>query len=204
MDVKSLREIQRKEKMTPYLQDLGKDFYQELREYLERILEEVKGAKGSDTSSLALRLAEFENIRNIVHDLYETRERKIVSNALYYVKSGDAVDTKNLVKEEEEVLKKIVDLLRSNREVVLNRALQGGMLRQKVKPVKKPDEKKPSNPPSAQEFLTVRVLKDLPSIVGVDGRVYGAFKSEDLVTMPRANAETFINRGVAERVEVDK
>jgi DNA replication initiation complex subunit (GINS family) len=204
MDVKTLREIQRKEKMSPYLQDIGKDFYQELRGYLREVLEGIKDAKGSDTSSLALKLAEFENIKNIVSDLYETRERKIVSNALYYVKSGDAVEAKNLVTEEEEVLRKIVDLLRSKRQAVLDRALHGKRLVQKDKPMKLAEKKKPSQPPLKQEFLTVRVLKDLPSIVGVDGRVYGAFKTEDLVTMPKANAETFINRGVAEKVDVDK
>jgi DNA replication initiation complex subunit (GINS family) len=201
MDVKILREIQRKEKMSPYLQDIGTDFYQELRGYLGEVLEGIKEAKGSDTSGLALRLAEFENIKNIVSDLYETRERKIVSNALYYVKSGDAVEAKNLVKEEEEVLRKIVDLLRSKRQAVLDRALQGGRPAQEEKPVKRADKKKID---VKHEVLTVRVLKDLPPIVGADGRVYGAFKTEDLVTMPRANAETFINRGVAERVDVDK
>ncbi len=203
MDVKTLREIQRKEKMSPYLQDIGKDFYRALREYLGRVLNGIKEAKDSDTSNLALRLAEFENIKNIVNDLYETRERKIVSNALYYVKSGDAVEAKNLVKEEEEVLRKIVDLLKSKRQAVLDRTLQGERLVQEEKPVKWPDKRKPAQG-LKQEFLTVRVLKDLPSIVGVDGRVYGAFKTEDLVTMPRANAETFIHRGVAEMVDVDK
>lgn len=204
MDVKTLREIQRKEKMSPYLQDIGKDFYQELREYLGEVLEGIRDANGSDTSSLALKLAEFENIKNIVSDLYETRERKIVSNALYYVKSGDAVDTKNLVEEEEEVLRNIVDLLRSKRQAVLDGMLHGKRLVQADKPVKLAGKKKPARPPLRQEFLTVRVLKDLPAIVGVDGRVYGAFKTEDLVTMPKANAETFINRGVAEKVDVDK
>ena len=55
-----------------------------------------------------------------------------------------------------------------------------------------------------EEFTTIRILKDLPSIVGVDGRVYGSFKIEDLVTLPIANADTFINRGVAEKVNLDR
>lgn len=193
MDAKSLREIQRKEKMSPYLQELDKDFYQELRAYLRSLLEDIKAAKGGDTSRFALKIAEYENIKNMVSDLYETRERKIVSNALYYVKSGDEVETKNLAREEEEVLKKIVVLLREKRKQVLERALEG----------EEAVEEK-STKPGKPEYVTVRILKDMPSIVGVDGRVYGAFKTEDVVSMPKPNAETFINRGVAEKIEVGK
>lgn len=203
MDVKTLREIQRKEKMSPYLQDLGKDFYLELGGYLADTLGGLKEAKKGDTSILALRLAEFENIKNIISDLYETRERKIVSSALYYVKSGDAVEAKNLVREEEEVLKKIVELLRSRRREVLDKVLGGEGLAQESKPGKKEEKKTLPQPSAKQEFLTVRLLKDLPPLVGVDGRVYGAFKTEDLVSIPRANAETLINRGVAEKVDAD-
>jgi DNA replication initiation complex subunit (GINS family) len=188
MDAKSLRDIQRKEKMSPYLQPLEKDFYDQLRAYLRSLLEDIRAAKGVDTSKLALKIAEYENIKNMVSDLYETRERKIVSNALYYVKSGDEVDAENLTREEEEVLRKIVELLREKRRQVLEKALEGGEEAAKEK----------------QEHVTVRILKDLPSIVGVDGRVYGAFKREDIVSLPRANAETLINRGAAERVDVSK
>ncbi len=218
MDAEALRDLQRREKMSPYLQELDRDFYRELRSYLGRILREIKAERG-DTSRLALRLAEYENLKNIVNDLYETRERKIVSSALYYVKSGDELDTKNLTREEEDVLRGIVALLREKRRKVLEKVLgdeeAGG---EEGKPEEGYEEKEEAlekrETPEARreeekeeekgEYVTVRILKDLPSIVGVDGRVYGAFKKEDVVTLPRANAETLVNRGAAERVDLGK
>tara|TARA_B100002003_G_C14145827_1_gene550936 strand:- start:638 stop:1240 length:603 start_codon:yes stop_codon:yes gene_type:complete len=200
MDVKILREIRRKEKKNARMQNIGKNFYQELEVYLKEIFNKIKKAKDSDTSHLASRLGEFENIRNIVNDIYEARERKIVSNALYYVKSGDEINKKNYEKIEEETLESMVNILRSNRKIVIEKLFRGEVLIQKEPSAvanKKKDEKK-------EEFTIVRILKDLPSIVGVDGRVYGSFKIEDLVTLPIANADTFINRGVAEKVNLDE
>jgi DNA replication initiation complex subunit (GINS family) len=51
-------------------------------------------------------------------------------------------------------------------------------------------------------MITIRILKDLPQIVGVDGKVYGAFKEEDVVTLPEPNGLVFINQGVAEQVNI--
>jgi DNA replication initiation complex subunit (GINS family) len=191
MDAEGLRDLQRRERMSPYLQELDRGFYQDLRKYLGNLLREIKDCQRSGTSKLALKIAEYENIKNIVNDLYETRERKIVSNALYYVKSGDEVDTGNLTREEEEVLKGIVALLREKRRQVLDKVLGD-------------EEEKEEKIEKGEEYVTIRILKDLPSIVGVDGRVYGAFKKEDVVTLPRANAETLINRGAAEKIGLGK
>ncbi|MEM3465217.1 MAG: hypothetical protein QW566_01980, partial [Candidatus Jordarchaeales archaeon] len=47
------------------------------------------------------------------------------------------------------------------------------------------------------DFLVVRVLIDLPEIVGVDLQTYGPFKAEDVATLPRENAVALIKRGVA-------
>mgnify|MGYP000061759932 CR=1 FL=1 len=46
----------------------------------------------------------------------------------------------------------------------------------------------------------VRILKDLPPIVGIDGKIYGEFKVEDIVTLPKPNAEVLIKQGVAQRI----
>ena len=204
MDAESLRDLQRREKMSPYLQELDKDFYAEARNYLCGILQEINASGRSDTGKLALKIAEYENLKIILSDLYETRERKIVSNALYYVKSGDELDTTNLTREEEEMLRGMVALLKEKRRMVLDMVLgdeEGGEEREE-KEEKKGEAK---NKPGAQkEYVTVRILKDLPSIVGVDGRVYGAFKKEDVATLPRPNAETLINRGAAEEITLGK
>jgi len=53
---------------------------------------------------------------------------------------------------------------------------------------------------SKKERLTIRFLKDLPSIVGVDLRTYGPFLKEDVAVVPYENAESLIRQGAAAEI----
>ncbi len=103
MDVKTLSEALRREKASPYLQEIGRDFYTEARRLFQQMLSDCR--RTGDLSQLSTRLAELDNIKKMINDIYETRERKIVSSALYYVKSGEDVEAENLTAEEEALLR---------------------------------------------------------------------------------------------------
>lgn len=189
MDIKALREIQRSERNSPYLQNIGEEFYAAVGKYVKELLSKIDRSKSGETSSLAVLLDEFENIKAVINDIYEMREKKIVGSALYYVKSRDATSANNLTAEENSMLKKIIEILEQERLSILKKAIP-------TSTDSNPQEGKPKN-------VTIRMLKDVPSIVGVDGKVYGAFKKEDVVTMPDANAEVFIKQGAAEKIEIN-
>ncbi len=189
MDIKLLRELNRKEKTSPYLQKIEKNFYDELAALMREVY--IKREDCSE-EELPKFLAELENLRNIIIELYEAREKKIVSNALYYVRTGEKIELENLSKEEEEFLKKIVDIIKSHRENILDKTLKGKI---EDNEETKKEEKKIEIP-----TITVRILKDLPPIVGIDGKIYGEFKVEDVVTLPKPNAEVLIRQGVAQRI----
>ncbi|MFH1774274.1 MAG: hypothetical protein ABH874_04870 [Methanobacteriota archaeon] len=198
MDVKTLREIYRKERMSPYLQDVGKDFYKQIESYIKEIYSKYEEhSKKEEISKLAVLLGEFENIKATINDVYEIRERKIVSNALYYVKSGEEVGVENLTSEEEAMLKKIAGILREQRSSVLD-----NIISEKAAAEMRMPETKEKQLTLKEKMITIRILKDLPQIVGVDGKVYGAFKEEDVVTLPEPNGLVFINQGVAEQVNI--
>ncbi|RLG59768.1 MAG: hypothetical protein DRN95_01305 [Candidatus Hydrothermarchaeota archaeon] len=188
MDIKLLRELNRKEKTSPYLQKIEKNFYDELAALMREVY--IKREDCSE-EELPKFLAELENLRNIIIELYEAREKKIVSNALYYVRTGEKIELENLSKEEEKFLKKIVEIIKSHRENILDKTLKG-----KIEDEKESKEEKKTEIPT----ITVRILKDLPPIVGIDGKIYGEFKVEDIVTLPKPNAEVLIRQGVAQRI----
>jgi len=188
MDIKLLRELNRKEKTSPYLQKIEKNFYDELAALMREVY--IKREDCSE-EELPKFLAELENLRNIIIELYEAREKKIVSNALYYVRTGEKIELENLSKEEEVFLKKIVEIIKSHREYILDKTLKG-----KIEDEKESKEEKRTEIPT----ITVRILKDLPPIVGIDGKIYGEFKVEDIVTLPKPNAEVLIRQGVAQRI----
>ncbi len=195
-----MREALRREKMSPYLQELSKDFYREAQKLFERMLEEYKAAKDSDLTQLSLKLAELENLKNMINDLYETRERKIVSSALYYVKSGEELELENLTEEEEELLREIIRVIKESREKVLTGFVRGRVESREAEAEEREEVKEEKH--RAVPFITVRILKDLPSLVGVDGKVYGEFKAEDVVTLPEPNARILVKRGDAELVSL--
>lgn len=213
MDVKTLREVHKKERMSPYLQEVGKGFYTELGDYVQGLYARyMESSREGDISRLAVLLAELENAKALVTDLYESRERKIVNSALHCAKSGK-MEIPNLTAEEEEALKGIVGILEGQREAVLERIVAEHPLR--PPPGERQEVLVPGHEPKAEErpeavprppavkLITVRILKDLPSIVGLDGKVYGAFREQDVVTLPEANALVFVNQGVAELVQIE-
>ncbi len=198
MRAKELIEIQRKEKVSPYLQDLGENFYQEVKELINRKYSSYSKLRDEDVSIFSLALQELENIKNIALDLYETRERKIVSNALYFVKSGEEIEYENLTKEEAEIMRHIINTLKDSRRKILNFGIDRREIRTLIEEKKEEEEEEEEN----ISYITVRILRDLPSIAGIDGKVYGEFKAEDIVTLPESNARALINSGEAEELKL--
>ncbi len=55
----------------------------------------------------------------------------------------------------------------------------------------------PVEVPPKIEYVKIRVLKDLPAIVGVDLKTYGPFKKREVYELPKENAEALVKQGVA-------
>ncbi len=189
IEVNELRKIINQERSSPHLQKLEKDFYRELSRDMSELFKDYSKCSDKEFSKKSKLGDELKNLKNIINDIYETRERKIVSNALYYAKSGEGIDPESLTVEEEKVLKEVVKVIKSQRDMVL------GKFSEQASREKKEEKKEQKKP-----VLTVRILKDLPPIVGVDGVTYGAFKEEDVVILPEPNAKGFIKQKVAEKI----
>ena len=60
---------------------------------------------------------------------------------------------------------------------------------------------------TANDFMTVRILEDIPEIVdastkGKTARAFGPFKKEDIVKLPLIYAKTLIMKNAADRVDL--
>ncbi len=196
MDAKALMDIYRKERMSPYLQDLEEDFHGEVDGVIKELQSQYEESKG-ETSKQSRVLKELENVESVIKDLYDIRERKVVLSALNYVRrEGEEIETENLTEEEKKMLDDVIDILKKNRKAVLEK-----VNKRKVKN-RRPSKKKPVQPSIKSSLVTVRITKDLPSIVGADGKVYGEFKEEDVVSLPDANAKALIKQGAAEEIKL--
>ena len=52
------------------------------------------------------------------------------------------------------------------------------------------------------ELVTMLVFDDVGPIVGVDEKVYGPFRPQDLVTLPRVNAKIFFKNRKGRQVKI--
>jgi len=52
------------------------------------------------------------------------------------------------------------------------------------------------------EIVTILVLDEVDSIMGIDEKVYGPFRSQDIVTLPKINANIFVKNRKARFVKI--
>ncbi|MFB6088648.1 MAG: hypothetical protein ABEK36_02600 [Candidatus Aenigmatarchaeota archaeon] len=112
----TFRKFHRKEKNNDELQELPEEFYSSCKKWLKRKDKEFDRSRGDTTP-----LYELENVKRIVRDIFDRRERKIMLMALQTVRSN--ISPKNLMSEEKDFYDKMVSILRDYRENFLNSVL---------------------------------------------------------------------------------
>jgi DNA replication initiation complex subunit (GINS family) len=164
------------EKNSPLPQPLSDDFYHRASTYLNG-LEQDSTSSDPHTIQGRLLTREAEIARRLLEELRETRLRKILENA----KKGILVDRETLTEEEIVLTKNLNDSLTTYKE-----------------------EQKSSPSPEAKraELAVVRFLQDIPEIVGVDLKIYGPYKKEDVGSLPAQNAQALVRQGAAKAIEV--
>jgi len=177
-----LLEAWRREKTSEEIQLLPKDFYIRLAKYVRRIREEQrmldeKTVKGS------LMKKEEENVRKMVKELIQTRYEKII----HLAREGESAPIAHLTEEEERWFKESSLQFEAFKKFIYD-TLQGR--------IKKAEEK------SKDRLVVVRILREIPEIIGVDMKTYGPFKPEDVASLPVENARTLIKQGAAMEIEV--
>lgn len=167
-------EAWRRELRNPELQPLRPGFYKDLASYVRRLRE---AQRNLDPKSLKAILMgeETSRLEKIVNELVDRRLEKLWSEA-------GRSPAPNLDPSEKWVHQDFSDIHRHYQKFKEDLLLG----------------REPSNTPSKQkEILTIRFVKDVPSIIGVDLKTHGPFKREDVATLPPENAESLIRQGVA-------
>jgi DNA replication factor GINS len=166
------------EKTSPAALPLSSDFYQRAENYLKSLGEE-NSSIDRHTIQGKLLIKEREISRRILDELRDTRLRKIIESA----KNGNAISPDGLTEEEQNLVTTLNSSLNSFRES------QG-------------EVKQAPSSATNTELVVVRFLEEIPEIVGVDLKIYGPYKKEDVGSLPAQNAQGLIRQGAARLVEV--
>jgi DNA replication initiation complex subunit (GINS family) len=166
------------EKNSPLPQPLSDDFYHRVATYLDR-LEQDSVSSDPQTVQGRLLVREAEIGRRLLKELRETRLRKILENATM----GTPGNEGTLTDEEQILVKNLNESFSTFKEYHSRKqAVSSGK--------------------ESTELAVVRFLQDIPEIVGVDLKIYGPYKKEDVGSLPAQNAQVLVKQGAAKVIEV--
>lgn len=176
-----LYEFWLREKASPDIQEVPSDLYKLIADYITDI---VRKSRMLDKGTVEADLIKHEEseVNRIAKDLVRLRLEKILTCA-----ARDEVVAANLLTpEEKEFYDRLKDPLTYQK--TLRSVIRGGFsgVEEGVKEGKN---------------KLLRFMKDVPTIVGVDLKKYGPFKSEDIAYIPAESAEVLIKRGAAMEVK---
>jgi len=173
-----LYKVWKSEKVSELPQPLPNDFYSRAAAYLKD-LDEKGAASSVQALQDRLTLKEKEVAERLLEEIKQTRLRKITNSSL----KNRAINLQDLTEKE----KTLVESLRTSTTKFNESRIEKDVT---------------SVPPATIELTVVRFLQDTPEIVGVDLKMYGPYKKEDVGSLPTQNAEAFIKQGAAKSVDV--
>ena len=196
----TLFELLQKEKSRRELQKLEDDFHSNFIRYLEEkttILNSQKSKDSIFSNEVKKTEKQIDNIRRIIKDLYERRERKIVEAALF-----SAINPKKklqlestMLPEERYLFNHIAKNLTNSREAILLNLLEG-----KIPEIK---EEKKENIESKQGNILLKFISAVPRFIGMDNLTYGPFEKEDISALPTPVSTILIDKKRAEKLEIE-
>ena len=191
------------------LQPMEEAFYAQAAAYVERLEQARRVA--ADYREAGMIDDEIKNARILIEGVFDRRMSKILQYAAIYA-AGTRLNVEGLIAPEKAVFDALVAALEQGRGAILEPALGAAPRAAPAKNIlggittkEQPIENAAATGPAASAtdgadadagVMTVKVLKDIPRFVGVDGRLY-QLSGEDVVVLPRANAVVLCDKNVA-------
>jgi DNA replication initiation complex subunit (GINS family) len=174
IDYDELRRIHRLEKNTSKLVEVDEDFIDSLEKFVE---EEKRNYLSSLKNFSSSEVREFTNLKRIIEDIFQMREKKLLNKALIGVHTKE-VSTEKMARQEEETFNKILKVLQSHNDI--HAALFGEKEREE------------------SVLTSIKILKDVPTFVGTDMQEYGPYSEGAKIKVPAKIAKLLVMRKIAE------
>ncbi|KYK23536.1 hypothetical protein AYK21_02445 [Thermoplasmatales archaeon SG8-52-2] len=193
INYKTLREIQQMEKKSPLLTEIKSSFYFEISKYVDELNDRLKNESSSQKQTLIS--GEIENIQKLSFNIYELREKKILSAAITKARGGNP-DIKNMTTIEKNLFESILDVLNKSREDIFKKEPVEKKTNKPEEMIVEPEkvEEKHKNPNPI-----VRVTENVPEFIGTNEKRYNLRKN-DILSLPVDMYEMLHRRGVVKKI----
>lgn len=201
----SLFDILRREKNREELQELDKEFIKNLIEYIkskELLIKQSQTEQyANDNEKIKIQL---KNIKKIIRELFERRQRKIINMAIYKVRAlSSLIDTKALLGEEKTFYDEIVKILSFFNDNIVNQIIIAESPKEKIIEENRIERQSINTNLNDQndKNITLRFINAVPQFLGKEREIFGPFEEEDIATLPDYIADILISKGRAEILE---
>ena len=203
----TLFELLRKEKNREELQQLDDSFFKDVAEYLKeknKLFEEQKNKEDLFAAEERGKAEiQQQNIKKILRELYERREKKIINMAIDGSRTDSGIiDTSAMLLDEKRMYNLLVELLNRYRRGILFNLLEAnipnvGVSSEEFKEAKVEESKTEKEEPKTDK---VKFLHAVPKFVGPDLQVYGPFEENDEAELPIKIVDVLVNKGRVEEI----
>ena len=203
----TLFEILKREKDRTELQKLDANFFNDVVDYIKEKRKIISG-NNSLFSFDDKRKTEkqIENVRRILKDLYDKREKKIITMGLDKSRTkSDVIDISALLKEEKILFEHLVTLFDKFRTGILYNLLNENVPvieKEKIGNVEEKEiVKKEEKNEIKKDAKLIRFIHAVPKFVGKELEEYGPSDEEDIADLSSEIADVLILKGRVEEIK---
>jgi DNA replication initiation complex subunit (GINS family) len=218
LSYEQLFEALRREKSREELQELEGLFFERAHALVTQ-KNAAAAHDGLDSLSGQRAHLEVQNARRILREMYDRRERKIITLALHSTRTEEvALDAQSLLPQERALFEELAALLRAYRARTLHgagaalpfrapQAAEEGL--RADEPELEPQqsvaaegraEEEDGDTVSQEELVQVRFVAGVPKFIGKDLAVFGPFEEGAIAHLPISVAQILIQKGRAQRL----
>ena len=213
----TLFDLMKREKDRVELQRLEPEFFANVLSYLREKRQFASQQESASYDEKMKSHREMDNIRKLIKELYDRREKKIVMLAIDQSRTkSNLVDFSHMLAEERELFEHLMRTLDGFREGILS-----NILNERLPAIYTTlDDKKIAHAASPMGLLSsaaalaepqvpssdgkttalVRFLHPVPKFVGPELNEYGPFSEDDIASLPKEIAEVLIGKGRVEEL----
>ena len=206
----TLFEILRREKAREDLQKLPENFAEDVKKYLHEKKQSMLSFSNDQFAEVEQekRQRQILNIKKILNELYERREKKILAMALSKSRMPKSViDLSNLAENEKHLYDKLISMLNEARSDALRHLVPEGSIIIQPEPEPPKPEPRVEEPEDAPKMpisslpdgmQKIRFISDVSQFVGPNLEIYGPFRAEDTAVLPASVCSVLFNKNKAE------